>query len=122
MPKRLSTTMARNLELEVNSRNTALGASSPANPALHIPELLLLCQPSSWNPSIPCANLLRVAMMIELLISFGDIRLRDVVSYPLSMTRAATSSVMGTKSQHLIASVPSVRAGGHKMVKQDKQC
>jgi hypothetical protein len=84
-------------------RKTARGASSPAKPALHIPELSIV----SSSPSCRCAS--RAAVEDE-----G--RLRDVggaavrispstigmagariwrCTHPLSITRAATSSAAG---------------------------
>jgi hypothetical protein len=75
-------------------RKTARGASSPANPALHIPEL--------HNPSAKSA-------LYSTLIESGGYRSKSTPTatplpdssltvesaraYPLSMTRAATSSV-----------------------------
>lgn len=78
-------------------RKTARGASSPAKPALHIPELHGLSVASSTvcylrvsrisvaegSISIPTATARLVSRLI----------LGNVGAYPLSMTRAATSSV-----------------------------
>ncbi len=77
-----------------DSRNTALGASSPANPALHIPELQTIshehryCLSSDGNfkdssPTWPW----RPELWPYVLRRPGN-------TYPLSMTRAATSSTL----------------------------
>lgn len=77
-------------------RKTARGASSPAKPALHIPDLrpslaVLTCDPHRVGSSD--------SMKLR---SFG-VSLRGGAndkSYPLSITKAATSSVDREDDQH----------------------
>ena len=78
-------------------RNTALGASSPAKPALHIPEL-----PS---PSVCCPSRSVYLPFARFWVCGEDSRMTSeqhiqraegfggAQSYPLSMTSAATSSI-----------------------------
>ena len=81
-------------------RKTARGASSPAKPALHIPELLVIRQHFLMKAFIghfgAALRPLRLAMgavtrRLAVLHSPSSIALGE--SYPLSMTSAATSSV-----------------------------
>ena len=75
-------------------RKTARGASSPAKPALHIPELqdslakprhIVFTENARYQDGIPkAAPLLRSSLVVG-----------NMGAYPLSMTRAATSSVEG---------------------------
>ena len=78
-------------------RKTARGASSPAKPALHIPELcemdVSLFVHGSTSLTKAFTSVADVAVEVGQLFELGGGPPVEVWAYPLSMTRAATSSV-----------------------------
>lgn len=100
-----SARLAGDVVLQVEDlRKTARGASSPAKPALHIPELSCCqsmacsCNRAAHHISKP---LCRPNDANRRWRKLQGLRFGVRLTYPLSMTRAATSSVTSTNCQRL---------------------
>lgn len=90
--------VAKDHRRELSLRKTALGASSPAKPALHIPELFECQSAIKTSPQVPLIDFRREIRGNKSFEARGFSS--GLVTYPLSITRAATSSIRRQSHQH----------------------